>query len=71
MFTSFPADSTDLESIKLKSRKIQIYPEPALAKIWKMWMAAARYCYNQAISQQKQNRLSKLKLRDKIMQSYF
>jgi putative transposase len=32
-------------------------------------MAAARYCYNQAISQQKQNRLSKLKLRDKIMQS--
>ncbi|WP_367119995.1 hypothetical protein [Microcoleus sp. PH2017_33_LGB_O_A] len=36
-----------------------------------MWMAAARYCYNQAISQQKQNRLSKLKLRDKIMQSYF
>ncbi len=32
-------------------------------------MAAARYCYNQAISQQKQNQLSKLKLRDKIMQS--
>jgi putative transposase len=32
-------------------------------------MAAARYCYNQAISQQKQNRLSKLKLRNKIMQS--
>ncbi|NJK65632.1 MAG: transposase [Microcoleus sp. SU_5_3] len=32
-------------------------------------MAATRYCYNQAISQQKQNRLSKLKLRNKIMQS--
>jgi putative transposase len=32
-------------------------------------MAAARYCYNQAISQQKQKRLGKLKLRDKIMQS--
>ncbi|MEG4347513.1 transposase [Microcoleus sp. A003_D6] len=69
LFTSFPVDSTDSESIKLKSRKIQIYPDPALAKIWKTWMAATRYCYNQAISQQKQNRLSKLKLRNKIMQS--
>jgi putative transposase len=69
LFTSFPADSTDLENIKLKSRKIQIYPEPALALMWKTWMAAARYCYNQAISQQEQNRLSKLKLRNKIMQS--
>lgn len=68
-FTSFPADSTDLENIKLKSRKIQIYPEPALEKIWKAWMAAARYCYNQGISPQKQNRLSKLKLRNKILQS--
>lgn len=69
LFTSFPVDSTDLENIKLKSRKIQIYPELALAKIWKAWLAAARYCYNQAISQQQQNKLSKLKLRDKIMQS--
>ncbi|MEG4323041.1 MULTISPECIES: transposase [unclassified Microcoleus] len=32
-------------------------------------MAAARSCYNQARSQPKQNRLGKLKLRNKIMQS--
>jgi len=31
------ADSTGLESTELQSRKIRIYPEPALAKKWKHW----------------------------------
>jgi len=65
------ADSTDSESISLQSKKIRIYPSPELRKIWKKWLAACRYCFNQAIAVQRQssNKIGKLKLRNLIMQS--
>jgi putative transposase len=64
------ADCTDLESIKLRSRKIKIYPTPELKKMWNKWMAACRYCFNQAIAYQKENgKMGKTKLRNIIMQS--
>ncbi len=60
----------DCASTKLQSKKIRIYPEPALAKIWKQWQAACRYCYNQAIAYQRQHgRIGKYKLRNLIMNS--
>lgn len=63
-------DSTDSESIRLRSKKIRIYPSPDLNKVWRKWLAACRYCYNQAIALQRSGkRLSKLKLRNEIMQS--
>ncbi len=67
--TVLAADSMDSESIRLRSRKIRIYPEPALEVVWKKWVAATRYCYNQAIAQQRAaaKRLSKLNLRNVVM----
>jgi hypothetical protein len=53
--TASVVGSTDSGSIGLQSRKIRIYPEPALAKVWKQWQAACRYCYNQAIAYQRQH----------------
>jgi hypothetical protein len=53
--TVLAADYTDLESTKLCSKKIRIYPQPELEKIWKQWMAAARRCYNIAIALQRQS----------------
>lgn len=38
-----------------KTLKIRVYPESKLHKVWKQWLAAARYCYNQAISRMKEN----------------
>lgn len=68
--TALVADSTDSESTKLQSRKIRIYPQPELEKIWKKWQAACRYCYNQAIAYQRQHgRKGKKDLRNIIMQS--
>ncbi|WP_448379607.1 RNA-guided endonuclease InsQ/TnpB family protein [Gloeomargarita sp.] len=68
--TASVVGSTDSESTGLQSRKIRIYPEPALAKVWKHWQAACRFCYNQAIAYQRQHgRPSKFKLRDIIMHS--
>jgi putative transposase len=64
------ADYTDSESIKLRSRKIKVYPSLELKKQWNKWMAACRYCFNQAIDYQKKNgRIGKGKLRNVIMQS--
>ncbi|MCS6782275.1 MAG: transposase [Gloeomargarita sp. SKYG98] len=64
------AGSTDCASTKLQSRKIRIYPDPELAKIWRQWQAACRYCYNQAIAWQRQHgKTSKLNLRNQIMNS--
>ena len=64
------ADCPDSESIKLRSRKIKIYPRPELKKIWNKWIAACRYCFNQAIAYQKENgQIGKIKLRNIIMQS--
>ncbi len=68
--TVFPADYTDLESIKLRSRKIKIYPSYELKKLWNKWVAAVRYCFNLAIAYQKENgKIGKMKLRNIIMQS--
>jgi len=63
--------STDSENTGLQSRKIRIYPEPELAKVWRWWQAACRYCYNQAIAYMRRHgrTKSKYKLRDLIMNS--
>lgn len=64
------ADCTDSENTKLRSRKIKIYPSPELKKLWNKWIAACRYCFNEAIAYQKKHgQVSKLKLRNIIMQS--
>jgi len=69
-FSASPLDSTDCKNTNLKSRKIRIYPSVELNKVWRRWLAACRYCFNQAISYQRQNgRISKRKLRNIIMQS--
>ncbi|WP_339383760.1 helix-turn-helix domain-containing protein, partial [Tychonema sp. LEGE 07196] len=45
--------------MKLKSHKIRIYPSQELNKVWRKWLAACRYCFNQAIAMQRKKRLSK------------
>jgi putative transposase len=71
LFISSVADSTDSGSISLQSKKIRIYPSVELEKTWKKWLAACRYCFNQAIAMQRQSttRIGKLKLRNLVMQS--
>jgi putative transposase len=69
-FTASPPDSTDCENTSLKSKKIRIYPSFELNKVWRRWLAACRYCFNQAIDyQRKYGRIGKRKLRNIIMQS--
>ncbi|WP_293336947.1 transposase [Microcoleus sp. CAWBG58] len=65
--TALVVDSTDSESINLKSKKIRIYPSQELNKVWRKWLAACRYCFNQAIAMQRKKRLSKLELRNSVM----
>ncbi len=65
--TTSAVDCTLGESINLKSKKIRIYPIPELHKVWRKWLAACRYCFNQAIAMQRKQRLSKLELRNKVM----
>lgn len=60
-------DSTDCESTKIKSKKIRIYPESKLADIWHKWIAASRWCYNQAISILKTQKIGKYDLRKVVM----
>ncbi len=69
--TASAVGSTDSGNTGLQSRKIRIYPEPALAKVWKHWQGACRYCYNQAIAYQRQHGAPKTarKLRDIILRS--
>ncbi len=74
--TSSPSDSASVvdymgsENIKLRSKKIKIYPSSELKKDWNKWLAACRYCFNQAIAYQKENgSIGKRKLRDIVMQS--
>ena len=63
-------DCTGSESIRLRCKKIQIYPSLELKIVWNKWIAACRFCFNQAIAYQKKNgKISKLKLRNLIMQS--
>jgi putative transposase len=67
-FSTVPSvDCTPWESTNLKSKKIRIYPEPELHKVWRKWLAACRYCFNQAIFMQREKRLSKLDLRNEVM----
>ena len=68
--TASQADCMDSGSTKLRSRKIKIYPSPQLKILWNKWLAACRYCFNQAIDYQKKNgRIGRGKLRNIIMQS--
>ncbi|WP_082172295.1 RNA-guided endonuclease InsQ/TnpB family protein [Limnoraphis robusta] len=68
--TASVPDSTDFVNTLLRSRKIRIYPSPELNQVWRKWLAACRYCYNQAIAMSRSGkRLSKLKLRNQVMQS--
>ncbi|MFE1747724.1 RNA-guided endonuclease InsQ/TnpB family protein [Coleofasciculus sp. H7-2] len=61
---------TDSANTRLRCKKIRIYPSVELGKIWRKWLAACRYCFNQAIAYQRPNkRTSLLKLRNIIMRS--
>jgi putative transposase len=63
-------DCMDSESIHLKSQKIRIYPEKSLHLIWKQWLAASRYCFNQAVAYQRQHGfISKYDLRKVILKN--
>jgi putative transposase len=64
--TSSVADSTGLENTNLLSKKIRVYPETKLSLKWRTWIAASRWCYNQAISILKNERLGKYDLRRKV-----
>ncbi|MEB3178834.1 MAG: transposase [Nostocaceae cyanobacterium] len=47
---------------------MRIYPEPKLHQIWKKWLAATKYCYNQAIAYlRKHGNVSKYDLRKIII----
>jgi putative transposase len=61
------ADSTDSESTNLLSKKIRVYPETKLAAIWRTWISASRWCYNQAIATLKTQKIGKYDLRKQIM----
>ncbi len=67
--TSLVADSTDSVSTNLLSKKIRVYPETKLAAKWRTWLAASRWCYNQAIAILKTEKMGKYDLRKKIMDS--
>lgn len=69
--TASHLDCTDSENIKLRCDKIRIYPSPELNKMWRRWLAACRYCFNQALAWLKNNGklIGKHKLRNIIMQS--
>ncbi|MCC3527383.1 MAG: transposase [Microcoleus sp. PH2017_22_RUC_O_B] len=57
----------DSENINLKSQKIRIYPEPKLHQIWKKWLAATKYCFNQSIAYlRKHGKIPKYELRKLI-----
>ena len=65
--TSSVADSTDSENTNLLSKKIRVYPEIGLSAKWRTWIAASRWCYNQAIAIVKNERIGKYDLRKKVM----
>ncbi|NEP84771.1 MAG: hypothetical protein F6K39_45715 [Okeania sp. SIO3B3] len=76
MRTSFPSstisgpDCIDSKTIHLKSLRIRIYPEKHLLGIWKKWLAASRYCFNQAIAyQRKHGLISKYDLRKVVLKN--
>ncbi|MEG3934130.1 transposase [Microcoleus sp. B13-B4] len=46
---------------------MRVYPETKLAAKWRTWIAASRWCYNQAIAILKDERIGKYDLRKKVM----
>ena len=66
---SLVADSTDSGNTNLLSKKIRVYPETELAAKWRTWIAASRWCYNQAISILKNEKIGKYDLRKRVMDS--
>jgi len=67
--TSLVADSTVCENTNLVSKKIRVYPETKLAMVWRKWISASRWCYNQAIAILKNQKIGKYDLRKQIMDS--
>jgi putative transposase len=65
--TATVADPTDSENTNLLSKKIRVYPGTRLAQIWRTWIAASRWCYNQAIAILKSEKVGKYDLRKRIM----
>jgi putative transposase len=63
------ADSTDFVNTNLLSKKIRVYPETLLAKKWRTWIAASRWCYNQAIAILKTEKIGKYELRKRLINS--
>ncbi|WP_293142584.1 MULTISPECIES: transposase [unclassified Microcoleus] len=63
------ADSTPSVKTNLLSKKIRVYPETKLAQKWRTWIAASRWCYNQAIAILKNEKIGKYELRKRIMDS--
>ncbi|NET43961.1 helix-turn-helix domain-containing protein [Okeania sp. SIO2B3] len=58
------------KSIHLKSLRIRVYPEKNLHRMWKQWLAASRYCFNQAIAYQcKHGLISKYDLRKVVLEN--
>ena len=53
--TVFHAAYTDFEPIKIKSRKIRIYPNAEQRKLLRKWFAGARKAYNNTIAYLKQS----------------
>ncbi|MBD2778298.1 RNA-guided endonuclease InsQ/TnpB family protein [Iningainema tapete] len=68
-------NSMDSESTNKKSKKIRIYPEANLRLVYRKWLAACRWCYNQAIAYQRncfikgEKQPNRFKLRDIILKS--
>lgn len=73
--TSSVPSYTDSENTNKKSKKIRIYPETNLKLVYRKWLAACRWCYNQAIAYQRDSFIkgekqpSKYHLRDIILRS--
>jgi putative transposase len=59
-------DSTELANTNLSSRKIRVYPETRLAKKWRTWSSASRWCYNQAIALLQTERIGKYEWRKRL-----
>lgn len=73
--TSLVPNYTDSENTNKKSKKIRIYPETNLKLVYRKWLAACRWCYNQAMDYQRdcflkgEKQPSKYDLRDIILKS--
>ncbi|WP_407892249.1 RNA-guided endonuclease InsQ/TnpB family protein [Scytonema sp. NUACC26] len=68
-------NSMDSGNTNRKSKKIQIYPETNLKIVYRKWLAACRWCYNQAIAYQRdcfvngEKQPTKFQLRETLLKS--